>query len=103
MCGHACVCQCTYVQICLGVHDHACVQMHAAARDYFTTYSHPRYFILLSSTSVQFLNYSTFIYAVYFTTMCIFTFIHVVGRLYPRIVRNDFNNIYIYPRHGCLT
>ena len=28
--------------------------MHAAARDYFTTYSHPRYFILLLSTSVQF-------------------------------------------------
>ena len=28
--------------------------MHAAARDYITTYSHPRYSILLLSTSVQF-------------------------------------------------
>ena len=28
--------------------------MHAAARDYFTTYSHRRYFILLLSTFVQF-------------------------------------------------
>ena len=38
--------------------------------------------------------------AVYFTTMCIFIFIHVVRRLYPRQVRNDFNkDVYINKKY----
>ena len=99
---------CRHLDICVGMHAFASAHRYEYARVGMITHVfkcmlqhviispliaiHVIFaFIYICIYSCAILYYNTFICAVYFTPMCIFTFIHVVRRLYPRQVRNEFS------------